>query len=131
MSTFFQAAALVLVASVLGLILSKQGKEMTTMLTIGVCCMVMIGAVSILKPVLDFLHQLESLGKLNSEMVQILFKVVGIGLVSEIAAMICTDAGNASMGKSLQILGSAVILWLSIPVFQTLLELIQQIIGGL
>ena len=131
MNTFFQAAALVLVASVLGLILSKQGKEMTTMLTIGVCCMVMIGAVSILKPVLDFLHQLESLGKLNSEKVQILYKVVGIGLVSEIAAMICTDAGNTSMGKSLQILGSAVILWLSIPVFQTLLELIQQIIGGL
>ena len=79
----------------------------------------------------DFLRQLESLGNLNSQMVQILFKVVGIGLVSEIAAMICSDAGNASLGKSLQILGSAVILWLSIPVFQTLLELIRQIIGGL
>lgn len=131
MGTFFQAAALVLVASVLGLILSKQGKEMTTMLTIGVCCMVILGAISFLKPVLDFLRQLESLGNLNSQMVQILFKVVGIGLVSEIAAMICSDAGNASMGKSLQILGSAVILWLSIPVFQTLLELIRQIIGGL
>lgn len=131
MGTFFQAAAMVLVASVLGLVLSKQGKEMTTMLTIGVCCMVIIGAIAFLKPVLDFLHQLESLGNLNNEMVQILFKVVGIGLVSEIAAMICADSGNGSMGKALQILGSAVILWLSIPVFQTLLELIQQIIGGL
>ena len=131
MGTFFQAAAMVLVASVLGLILAKQGKEMATMLTIGVCCMVMIGAVAFLKPVLDLLRQLESLGKLNSQMVQILFKVVGIGLVSEIAGMICTDAGNASMGKALQILGSAVMLWLSIPVFQTLLELIQKIVGGI
>ena len=104
---------------------------MTTMLTIGVCCMVIIGVVSFLKPVLDLLHQLETLGNLNSQMVQILFKVVGISLISEIAAMICSDAGNASMGKALQMLGSAVILWLSIPVFQTLLELIQQIIGGL
>ena len=131
MGTFYQAAALVLVASVLGLVLSKQGKEMTVMLTIGVCCMVLVAAIAFLKPVLEFMHQLESLGKLNSQMVQILFKVVGIGIVSEIAGMICSDAGNYSMGKALQLLSNAVILWLSIPVFQTLLELIQQIVGGI
>lgn len=131
MGTFFQAAAAVLVASVLGLTLAKQGKEMTVLLTIGVCCMVILAAVTFLEPVLELLRQMESLGNLNSEMVQILFKVVGIGLVSEIAAMICTDAGNGSMGKALQILGIAVILWLSIPVFQALLNLVQQILGDL
>lgn len=131
MGTFFQAAAAVLVASVLALTLSKQDKEQATLLTIGVCCMVVIGAVSFLKPVLDLLAELEALGNLNSEMVRILLKVVGIGLVSEIASMICSDAGNGSMGKALQMLSSAVILWISIPVFQTLLELIQEILGGL
>ena len=131
MGTFFQAAAAVLVASVLALTLSKQDKEQATLLTIGVCCMVVIGAVSFLKPVLDLLAELETLGNLNSEMVRILLKVVGIGLVSEIASMICSDAGNGSMGKALQMLSSAVILWISIPVFQTLLELIQEILGGL
>ena len=131
MGTFYQAAGLVLVASVLGLVLAKQGKEMTVMLTIGVCCMVLVAAIAFLKPVLEFMHQLESLGKLNSQMVQILFKVVGIGMVSEISGMICADAGNASMGKALQMLSNAVILWLAIPVFQTLLELIQQIVGGI
>lgn len=131
MGTFFQAAAMVLVVSVLGLVLSKQGKEMTTLLIIGACCMVMTASVAFIKPVLDFLHQLESMGNLNNQMVQILFKVVGIGLVSEIAAMICSDAGNSSLGKALQMLGNAVILWLSIPLFQTLLALIQQIVGGL
>ena len=131
MGTFFQAAAAVLVASVLGLTFYKQGKELATLLTIGVCTMVIIGAVSFLKPVLELLHQLESVGNLNSEMVRILFKVVGIGLISEITSMICADAGNASMGKALQLLSSAVILWMSIPVFQALLELIQQILGGI
>ena len=120
-----------MVASVLGLTLSRQGKEMTALLTVGVCSMVIITAVSFLKPVLEFLRHLESTGNLNSDMVAILFKAVGIGLVSEIAAMICADAGNASMGKALQMLSSAVILWLSIPVFQALLELIQQIMGGI
>ena len=131
METFFHAAAAVLVASVMGLCIAKQGKEMAALLTVAVCAMVMVAAVTFLKPVLDFLRELEAIGKLNSEMVQILFKVVGICLVSEIAAMICTDAGNASMGKALQMLGSAVILWLSIPVFRALLDLIRQILGGI
>lgn len=104
---------------------------MTSLLTIAVCAMVMLAAVTFLKPVLDFLRELEELGNLNTDMVQILFKVVGIGLVSEIAAMICADAGYTSMGKALQMLASAVILWLSIPVFQALLELIRQILGGI
>ena len=131
MVTFLQAAAGVLVASVLGLTLAKQNKEMTALLTIGVCCMVVVTAIAFLKPVLELLRQLESLGNLNGEMVQILFKVVGIGLVSEIAAMICVDAGNASLGKALQMLGGMVVLWLSIPAFQALLSLIQQILGDL
>lgn len=131
MGTFFQAAATVLVASVLGLCIAKQGKEMASMLTIGVCAMVVLAAVTFLKPVLDFLRELETLGNLNGDMVQTLFKVVGIGLVSEIASMICADAGNASMGKALQMLGSAVILWLAIPVFQALIDLIRKILGGI
>ena len=107
-----------LVASVLGLTLAKQNKEITVLLTIGVCCMVVIAGIAFLKPVLDLLRQLESIGNLNSEIVQILFKVVGIGLVSEIASLICSDAGNASLGKALQMMGSMVILWMAIPAFQ-------------
>lgn len=131
MDLFFQAAAGVLIASILGLVLAKQGKEFTIVLTITVCCMVVLLCITFLEPVLDLLCQLEALGNLNGEMVRILFKVVGIGLVSEIAGMVCTDAGNGSLGKALQMLGTAVILWLSIPVFQALLELVQEILGEL
>lgn len=131
MDVFFQAAAAVLIASILGLTLAKQGKEFTMMLTIGVCCMVVLLCVSFLEPVLDLVCQLEALGNLNREMVRILFKVVGIGLVTEIAGMVCADSGNGSLGKALQMLGTAVILWLSIPVFQALLELVQEILGDL
>ena len=131
MDLFFQSAAAVLVTSIIGLALARQGKEFTMVLTIAVCCMVVLVGISFLQPVLDLLCRLEALGQLNGEMVKILFKVIGIGLVSEIAGMICADAGNASLGKALQILGSAVILWLSIPMFQSLLELIQEILGDL
>ena len=64
-------------------------------------------------------------------MVKILLKAVGEGLVSEVGALLCTDSGNGSLGKLLQLLGSAVVLWLSLPLFTMLLELIQELLGGI
>lgn len=129
MELFIRAAAAALLAVVLGLALEKQGKDIALLLSVAVCCMVMMAAVSYLQPVMTFLRQLESIGNLNGTMVGILVKIVGIGILSEVAAMVCTDAGNGSLGKALQLLGAAVILWLSIPIFSALIELIQQILG--
>lgn len=129
MTLFIQCAAGILLAVVLCLCLEKQGKDMAVLLTIAVCVMVLAAAIAYLEPVMDFLSQLQELGNLNSSMVSTLFKILGIGLISEIVSMVCADAGRASLGKSLQILASGVILWLSIPIFTVLLELVQSILG--
>lgn len=131
MTLFLQAAAAALLAVVLGLCLEKQGKDIAVLLVMAVCVMILTVTISCLKPVVDFLERLQRIGDLNSSMVSTLFKIVGIGMISEIAAMVCGDAGRASLGKALQILAGAMILWLSIPIFTVLLELIQSILGGL
>lgn len=125
-----RGAAAVLLAVVLGLSLGKQ-KDIGVLLTMAVCCMVAMIAISYLEPVLDFLRELETLGDLQGDMLGILLKAVGIGLVSEIAGLVCTDAGNGSLGKTLQMLGSAVILYLSLPIFTAMLELIREILREL
>lgn len=131
MGYFWKAMAAALVAVVLGLALEKQGKDFSVVLTMAVCCMVAGIGFSYLEPVLDFLWELEALASLQTNMLGILLKVVGIGLVAELAAMICSDGGNASLGKQLQMLGGAVILYLSLPIFRSMLALIQDILGEL
>lgn len=131
MELFWKAAAAVLLAVVLGLALGKQEKDIGVLLTMAVCCMAASIAIHYLEPVLDFLRELQALGDLQGDMLGILLKAVGIGLVAELAGMVCSDAGNASLGKTMQMLGSAVILYLSLPIFSSLLTLIQEILGAL
>ena len=131
MTLFLQAAAAALIAVVLGLALEKQGKDIGLLLTMLVCVLVLIAAVSGLKPVIEFLDLLQSYSSLGGAILGTLLRITGIGLVSEIAAMICGDAGRASLGKALQILSSAVILWLSLPLYTMLLEIVRSILGGL
>lgn len=130
MTLFLQAAAAALLAVVLGLCLEKQGKDLSVLLILAVCVMILAAALSYLRPVITFLDQLQEIGGLNNTMVSTLFKIVGIGILSEIASMVCADAGQASLGKALQILAGTVILWMSIPIFTALLELIRSILGG-
>ena len=131
MVLFWKAAGAALIAVVLGLALSKQQKDIGTMLTMAVCCMISGAALVYLEPVLEFLRELEGLGEMQGDILGILLKGAGIGLVAEIAAMVCSDAGNASLGKTLQFLGGSVILYLSIPVFRSFLDVIREILGGI
>ena len=126
-----QAWGLVLIGLILVPTLGSGGKQMGTLLVILICVSLGTVLLGYLKPVLDFLQILRSLSGVSSEMVATLLKITGIGLISEISALICADAGCAAMGKSLQLAGSGVILWLSLPLFTALAELLQQILGEL
>ena len=131
MEGFLQAAAGVLLAVILGLVLAKQGKDWALVLTAAVCCMVLAVGAGYLQPVLDFLRELQNLSGLDPQLLTVVLKAVGIGLVAEIASLICQDAGNAALGKGIQILASMAVLWLSLPLMRSLLELVQTILGEL
>lgn len=131
MELFWKGTAAALIAAILALILSKQEKDIALTVTMAGCCMIFLLVMSFLKPVIAFLKQLRDLGDLNADMLVILLKAVGVGLVAEIAGLICTDGGNASLGKTVQLLGAAAILWLCLPVLEMVLELIRSILGGL
>ncbi len=131
MSPFFQVIGGVLLAVIMGLTLSKLNKDISAVLGIGVCCMVMIVMAAYLEPVINLIKQLQQAGRLDLPLLKIMLKATGIGIVAEIAGLICTDSGNAALGKAIQILSAAVVLWLAIPMFQSLLELVQRMLGEL
>lgn len=130
MTSFFQAAAAVLLAVILIMSIRGQGKDIGLLLSVFICCSLGCLAVVYLKPVIDFLHQLQEMASLDREMLTILLKVVATALIAEIACLVCTDAGNAAMGKALQFLAVAVILWLSLPMLTALLQLIEKVLGN-
>lgn len=131
MELFWKTAALVLLGVILVLTVGRQEKDLALVLTLAVCCMSAGAAVSLLEPVLDFLYELELLGDLQAGVLGILMKIAGVGLVTELMGMLCQDAGCGALGKSVQLLGSAMILNLSIPIFRMLVQLIQGILGEL
>lgn len=129
MGSFWKATAAILLTVIFILALGKQEKDISALLGMAACCLVGVIVISYLEPVVDLLWELGELGEISGSTLGILMKAVGIALVSEIVGMLCSDSGSASLGKMLQMLGSAAILYLSIPIFRALLTLIQEILG--
>lgn len=128
MSDALKVLAGVLIAVILGLTLRQQGKDMALLLSILACCMVLVVCMVYIEPVIDFIETLQSISGAQNEIFQILLKSVGIGLIGEVAALVCSDSGNAALAKAIQILTSAVVLWLSLPLMQALLDLVKQML---
>ena len=129
MDTVLRTIAGVMLALILGITLSKQGKDMTVVLTVAVCCMVVTVAISFLDPVVDFFSLLRSVGDLDSDIMGIILKCTGISLIAEIAGLICSDSGFGAMGKAIKILAVAAVLWLSLPMMTSLVEMLQSVMG--
>lgn len=119
-----------MIAVILCLSIASHSKDMTLLLSLAACVMVLIVAVNFLEPVVELVQTLETEGKLNSDLLERILKAVGVGVIGELASMICNDAGNSALGRVLEMLTASVILWLSIPLFQRLLELVQEMAGA-
>lgn len=131
MNVFWKITAGILTAIILWLNLNKSNKDISVLITTVVCAMTLISAASFLQPVISFAKRIQRIGELDEDLVSTVLKVVGIGIVTEIASLICKDAGNDSMGKALQFVSTGAALWLSIPVFEKLLSLLDNILGVL
>lgn len=130
MTGFWQGISLSLIAVVLIIIMGKNSVELSVALVIGAGCMVVMFALAYLQPVMDLIERLQDMSGLDSQTLKILLKAVGVGLVTEIAHLICTDAGNATLGKTVQLLGAAVMLWLSLPLIEQMLDLVENVMGN-
>ncbi len=131
MDIFFKICGGVLTVCVICLLIEKKEKDLALLLTLITCCCVGLCVLGFLEPVLQFVRQLEHISSVDSQVLHVIYKVVGIGVLAEISSLICQDAGRAALAKMLQAAAAALILWLSLPLFTKLLELVSGILNEL
>ena len=128
MDLIFKIISGTLISIVIGLILVKQGKDLWAVLSICVCCMILMAGVQYLKPIISFLEHLQKIGDIDQQIYQILLKTVGIGVLAEITALLCSDSGNTALGKCIYLVSAIAILWLSLPLLEEFTVLIETIL---
>lgn len=128
MDAFWKAAAVILLSIILSITIGKTEKDLAVVLTITACCLVLFLAMRYLSEVIGFLWKLGDSFGYENPFLETLLKITGVSLMTEFIAVLSADAGNSSLEKAMQILGTSVILFLSLPLFESFFAIIQEVV---
>ena len=123
-----QIAAIGIIAAVLITLLKETKPELAVMLGVAAGVIIIILVVDELyEVVVAFCNIAEGSGIAGGIFTTVL-KIIGIGYVTEFAANVCADSGCKSVGDKIQFAGKVVIMVLALPIINSLLSLIVEIL---
>lgn len=130
MELFLQAAVIAVVTVVLTSLLKKSNQELALLLTIAACVLIGLFLMRLAEPVVEFLSKLRSLAGLDKELMTPMVKTIGIGLLTQISATVCADAGENAIAKLVEVCGGVLALFVALPLLQAVIDMVEQMSGG-
>lgn len=127
MALVTQAAALCVIAALLGLVLRRSNPEITLLLALAAAAAVLLALTEPLTELLRFLERLAEQSGVSRTLLTPLYKTVGIALVVKVGGGLCRDAGESALVAALEFAGTVCALLTALPLLRAVLELITEL----
>lgn len=128
MNEIFTVAGIGIIASALIIILKQYKPEFAFATSLISGTVLFFYIITSLSGTFDFLKELISLSGIEYEKYEILFRCLGIGIVSKIASEACSDCGQGSISSKIDFAGKAAMLYISVPLFSEIIIIIKSLI---
>ena len=128
--SLLQVAGLGLIAVLLGLVLKKGNGVLALLLTLAACAAMTVSIVRLAEPVVSFLSELRQLAGLEPALLQPLLRTVGIGLLTQLTASVCADAGESTVARLIELCGSVLGIYTALPLLEAVLSLLRTMLEG-
>ena len=122
-------AAAALIAAILSLILKQYKPEYSLFISISAGVLIFLSVLAVIRPIMDFINSLTEQTGLSGVYAEVLIKSLAVCYITQLAADCCTDAGESAIASKLQIAGRIAILLIALPMFQSLTELVTELIN--
>lgn len=130
MDALIRVAVIGVVTVVLVTLIRKSNAELALLLTIAACVLMAITAVRLIEPVISFFEKLQTLSGLEDELLAPLLKSVGIGIVTQLCAAFCKDAGENAIAQLIELCGGGLAIYVALPLLEAVIDMIRTMMGG-
>lgn len=126
--SYFRLFLLALITTILVVTVKKQTPELGLLLSIAGLIIAVLLLFQWLTPIIELIRHLCDQANLDPTMTGPLIKIFGIGLLTQLSSSVCSDAGESAMAKILELGGGLLCLYLSIPLLNAVLTLIEDLL---
>ena len=130
MDTIVQISAIAIVAAICAYLIRQHTGSLSTVLSIAACILILLLSFRFLAPVMSVAKRLQTLSGLSETATAPMLKIAGIGVLTQVAGGVCEDAGEKTLTNAVQIAGTVLSVYVSLPLMSSVLDLLEQILGG-
>ncbi len=116
-----------LVSLIIIIILKQYKPDFAIYISILAGAIILLLVMDKLSSIISLLSSIQNKANINNQFLVILLKITGIAFLTEYASSICKDAGESAIATKIDLGGKVLIIAISIPIIQALLELIIRI----
>lgn len=124
----FQLVGIAIITAVAALLLKGTKPELAFAVTIAGGIILLLFAFEIFKGSLTIFQKITDVTGIESSIVKILLKMIGIGYLVEFSAGILNDFGQSNLGDKLVFCGKIIVLVLAVPILESVLNLIVKLL---
>lgn len=125
----FQLVGIAFITAVAALILKSTKPELAFAVTVAGSVILLLFVFEIFRDSLSIFGDIAQTTGLSSVLVKSLLKMIGIGYLVEFSAGILNDFGQNSLSDKLVFCGKIVVLVLAVPILESVLQLVNQLLG--
>ena len=127
MDIIIKAVVIGVTGAVLSLIIKKTNPEISTVLTLTVCIVIVGISMKVFSSVVEVLELVELGSGFSSAFTAPILKCVGIGITARLGSDLCKDSGQEAVASSVEICGAVCALYVSLPLIKTMLRMIGEL----
>lgn len=122
--TIFQLVGVAFVTAVAAILLKETKPELSFAVTVAGSVILLLFVFRLFESEMGIFGKIAEVTGISASFIGILLKMVGVGYLVEFAAGILNDFGQSSLADKLVFCGKIVILLLAIPIIESVLSLI-------
>lgn len=128
MDTLIKIISMAIITCVACLVVKPVRPDFAVLLSIVGGIIIVFYMLSYLSSIFQVFNSIFTTSGVSSSLYAIVFKIIGIGYLTEFTASICSDTGNTSLGDKVLLGGKIVILAMALPIVTSILDIVMQLL---
>ena len=125
----FKIIGIGLITLCLSLIVRQIKPEFSIFISVAGGAIIFIMVVNMLVGLFGEISNITKVAGIDNDLFAALIKIIGIGYITEFASDVCIDAQNSSLAHKIQLAGKITILFLALPIFRSIFDIIAGLVS--
>lgn len=126
---FIKIIGVACITAVTALLLKSTKPELAFAVSLVGVLIILLWLVGLFRNTANILHSIAATTGLDNSLLKLLLKIVGISYLTEFSAGILNDFGSANVADKVSLCGKILIFILSVPIMESLLNLLKEFLS--